>query len=67
MVQMHQRIADDVPIGGGANNDREYTTWELKVCPSCGREVLEHYTAVLVDGVTDGTALAEKLNKTIHE
>lgn len=33
-------------VGGGNATDEEYTTWEVKECPVCGRLVLEHYTAI---------------------
>jgi len=35
-------------IGGGEANDREYTTWEVKKCPSCKRLVKESYTAEVI-------------------
>lgn len=41
VVQMTQHEQ----IGGGEANDREYTTWEVKKCPSCGRLVKESYSA----------------------
>lgn len=44
LVQMHQQEK----IGGGRADDQEYTTWEFKVCPSCGRKVIEYYAAVVV-------------------
>lgn len=48
MVQMHQLIEDGEPKGGGHNNEREYHTWELKICPDCGRVVKEEYRAKVV-------------------
>lgn len=44
MVQMHQKDK----IGGGRADDSEYTTWEFKECPTCGRKVIEYYAAVVV-------------------
>jgi len=32
-------------IGGGESEEHSYTTWEIKVCPECGRKVLEYYIA----------------------
>lgn len=43
-VQMHQKDK----IGGGRAEENEYTTWEFKECPSCGRKIVEYYAAVLV-------------------
>lgn len=41
---MHQKDK----IGGGRADDSEYTTWEFKECPTCGRKVIEYYAAVVV-------------------
>jgi hypothetical protein len=35
-------------FGGGTSTDEEYTTWEIKVCPECGREVKEFYSATVI-------------------
>lgn len=64
MVQMHQKVIqinipnDNNPLhdfhvidefcGGGEANDTQYTTWEIKVCPQCGREVKESYSAIVI-------------------
>lgn len=34
-------------IGGGRSDEEEYTTWELKECPACGRLVVEYYAAIV--------------------
>lgn len=44
LVQMHQKDK----IGGGRAEEMEYTTWEFKECPTCGRKVVEYYAAVEV-------------------
>lgn len=44
MVQMHQKDK----IGGGRAEETEYTTWEFKECPACGRKVIEYYAAIEV-------------------
>ena len=36
-------------IGGGEGNDKEYTTWEVKKCPSCKRLVKESYSAIVIN------------------
>lgn len=41
---MHQKDK----IGGGRAEEMEYTTWEFKECPVCGRKVIEYYSAVEV-------------------
>ncbi len=40
---MHQKDK----IGGGKAEENEYTTWEFKECPMCGRKVVEYYSAVV--------------------
>lgn len=44
MVQMHQHENQ----GGGIAEGNHYETWELKICPSCGRVYKEFYSATLV-------------------
>lgn len=44
LVQMHQHDK----TGGGESTDTEYTTWEVKECPICGRKVLEFYSAMVL-------------------
>ena len=39
-VQMHQKNK----LGGGISTDDEYTTWEVKECPECGRVTRESYS-----------------------
>lgn len=47
-VQMHQYVKDGEPQGGGEASEREYYTWELKLCPECGRLVKEEYRAKVI-------------------
>lgn len=50
MVQMHQKET----IGGGEALEDSYITWEVKVCPVCGRLTLEFYSAqVISDGMLE--------------
>ena len=44
LVQMNQWRT----VGGGESTDNEYTTYEVKICPTCGRKVLEFYTARVI-------------------
>lgn len=75
MVQMHQKVAeyagDDeqkpFPIGGGVSDENQYTTWELKECPSCKRQVTEFYSAILVPNEVVAQMLAESLTNVIHQ
>lgn len=54
MVQMHQKPLPTLPgltvqfAGGGTSDDSEYTTWTIQICPDCGREVKEFYSATVV-------------------
>lgn len=45
VIQMHQKAR----IGDGESNDVNHSTWELKECPVCGRQIVEFYAAVVVD------------------
>lgn len=44
-VQMHQLDK----IGGGVSEEDLYLTWELKICPLCGRVVKESYECEVLD------------------
>lgn len=39
-------------VGGGIASDSRYETWEIKICPTCQRTVLEFYSAVVFEGDT---------------
>lgn len=67
MVQMHQKNIDGKPVGGGIANDEQYTTWELKECPNCGRLVVEYYTAIPVETVEQGIRAARSLDTVIEQ
>lgn len=68
MVQMHQvRGIGDMPVGGGVSSESEYTTWELKECPQCGRLVVEFYTAIPVSAIPVAHRLVGELHKAISE
>lgn len=43
-MQMHQKAR----IGDGEDTPTAYSTWDLKECPLCGRQVVEFYAAVVV-------------------
>ena len=48
-VQMHQhRSEGGVPLGGGTTTDEKYETWEIKICPACGRKVKEFYSCEVI-------------------
>jgi hypothetical protein len=70
-TQMHQKVVDAPEgrrfIGGGVSTDDRYDTWELKVCDSCGREVIESYTVAVNPGhlmVFSETRIAHTWNNT---
>lgn len=65
MVQMHQKDQ----IGGGRAEENEYTTWELKECPACGRSVIEYYAAIKVtdEGIKKGDSIELNLKINITE
>jgi hypothetical protein len=52
-VQMHQMIeeVDGMPayVGGGIAEGDVYETWEIKICPGCGKKVRESYRAEVVE------------------
>ena len=45
LIQMHQHNQE----GGGVSEDEKYETWEIKICPSCGRKVKEYYSVTVVN------------------
>ncbi len=45
LTQMHQKDK----IGGGESKEDYYETWEVKECPSCGREVKEFYSVMVMN------------------
>ena len=44
-TQMHQ----DGNKGGGLSRKYYYETWEIKVCPNCGRRVKEFYSVEVLN------------------
>ena len=67
MFQASETEDPNQPIGGGTSTDNEYTTWELKECPVCGRHAIEFYTALVVNDTQHGEAIAECLERAVSE
>jgi hypothetical protein len=44
---MHQKKDGTKFVGGGKITNDEYFTWSVQVCPICGKEVEEAYSAVV--------------------
>ena len=40
--EMDGKLIKPLPAGGVANDDI-YETWEIKICPQCGRKIKETY------------------------
>lgn len=48
-IQMHQDVKDGNFRGGGNSSDKDYWTWEIKVCPQCNRKVKEFYSVEVLE------------------